>query len=103
MKIYNKLVRDRIPEIIKERGKRYRVHTAGEKEYLHLLRRKIEEEVEEFYENPVAEEMGDILEVVEALMEYHGLDREVVERVKNEKKEKRGGFEKKIILEGVEE
>jgi len=95
MKIYNKLVRDRIPEIIKERGKRYRVHTAGEKEYLHLLRRKIEEKVEEFYENPVAEEMGDILEVVEALMEYHGLDREVVERVKNEKRKNEGALKRR--------
>ncbi len=102
MKHYNKLIRDKIPEIIEGSGKKITTHIAEDREYLLALKGKIFEEVEEFYENPCKEEMGDILEVLHAIMEYHKLEKAEVEEVRCRKKEERGGFEKRIILGSVE-
>ncbi|WP_028855973.1 nucleoside triphosphate pyrophosphohydrolase [Psychrilyobacter atlanticus] len=102
MKIYNKLVRDRIPEIIKENGKKSHCHTADDKEYLVALKAKINEEVEEFYETPCIEEMADILEVLRALGDYYGFSEDEIERARLEKNRKRGAFKNRIILEKVE-
>ena len=98
---YNKLVRDRIPEIIKEAGKECAYHVADEKEYYAKLRDKLREEVEEFLEDPCLEEAADILEVLEAI-----LSREKYRSVRAEqiaKRVTRGGFEKRIILEAVKD
>ncbi len=102
MKHYNKLIRDKIPEIIEGSGKSFTSHVAGDREYLKALKDKIFEEVEEFYENPCNEEMGDILEVLHAIMDHHKLDKSEVEEVRRRKKEQRGGFQKRIILGSVE-
>ena len=58
-KIYNKLVRDKIPEVIEGTGKKYSSHIADENEYKEELLKKVYEELEEFKENPCAEEMAD--------------------------------------------
>jgi len=102
MKSYNKLIRDKIPEIIEGKGKSFTLHRADDREYLDALREKISEEVGEFYEDPSAEEMGDILEVLHALMDYHNLDKNEVEKTREAKAMKRGKFEKQLILESVE-
>ena len=103
MKIYNKLVRDKIPQIIEENGKKSHCHIADEKEYLEALKDKINEEVEEFYETPSIEEMADILEVLGALADYHGFNKDEIEKVRLEKNKKRGAFINRIILEKVKE
>ena len=98
---YNKLVRDRIPEIIKEAGRECVYRVADEKEYYAKLRDKLREEVEEFLEDPCLEEAADILEVLEAI-----LSREKYRSVRAEqiaKRVTRGGFEKRIILESVKD
>ncbi|UUV18317.1 nucleoside triphosphate pyrophosphohydrolase [Fusobacteria bacterium ZRK30] len=102
MKIYNKLIRDKIPEIIEENGEKYHCHIAGDKEYLEALRAKINEEVEEFYETPSIEEMADILEVLRALGDYYGFSEDKIEKARIEKDRKRGAFKRRIILEKVE-
>ena len=99
--IYNKLVRDRILEVIEKTGKKSEFHIANEKEYKDLLIKKLSEEVEEFIENPCAEEIADILEVVDSLINILGYSKEEVLKIKEEKKDSRGGFEKAIILEKV--
>ncbi len=102
-KIYNKLVRDRIPEIIEKDGEKPFVRILDEEEYKKELKKKIKEEVEELFlaENnqDLIKEIGDVLEVLEYIEKSFGLDKEEILKVKEERKQKRGGFDKKIFLE----
>lgn len=95
---YNKLVRDRIPEIIAAAGDRPKTQVLDEDEYIHELRRKLVEEVEEFNTSCDAEELVDILEVVYAIASRMGIDPIMLDKLRNAKKEKRGGFEAKVFL-----
>lgn len=95
---YNKLVRDRIPEILDAKGILYEKRVASDEEYEAELIKKLVEEAHEFAEAGSVEELADVLEVVEALRalpEYAD-----VERVRLVKKAERGGFQKRIILKG---
>jgi predicted house-cleaning noncanonical NTP pyrophosphatase (MazG superfamily) len=67
MKRYNKLVRDKVPEIIKKSGKTCKTRQLSDREYRHCLNEKLREEVDEFLESPCIEEIADIIEVLEAL------------------------------------
>jgi len=100
-KIYNKLVRDKIPDIIEKAGKSYEIHIADTFEYEKALHNKLLEEVNEFIQNPCEEELADILEVIDAIIENKGFSVETIESVKKEKGEIRGKFTKRIILEKV--
>ncbi|BDU50096.1 nucleoside triphosphate pyrophosphohydrolase [Haliovirga abyssi] len=97
--IYNKLIRDNIPKIIEKSGVEYKVHIAEEKEYIEKLIEKVSEELEEFVEKPCEEEMADILEVLETLSKVYKLDEQKIIDIKKDKKNKRGGFLERIILE----
>jgi predicted house-cleaning noncanonical NTP pyrophosphatase (MazG superfamily) len=99
--LYNKLVRDKIPEIIKKSGHKPIVYTADDEEYIKRLYDKLIEEIEEFKKNPSSEELADILEVCDAIMMYYGISSEDVKEIKNKKFEERGGFLNKIILKEV--
>jgi len=101
--IYNKLVRDRIPEIIEQTGKKFSTYIASEEEYKEKLHNKLLEEANEFISEPSEEELADIMEVVEALINLNGYDMEAIQRIKKDKQEKRGGFYEKIILTKVYE
>ena len=96
--VYNKLVRDRIPEIIAAAGDRPTTRVLDEAECIAELRRKLVEEVEEFNTSDDAEELVDILEVVFALASQMGLDQKQLHKLRNAKKEQRGGFEAKVFL-----
>lgn len=98
IKLYDKLVRDRIPEIIEEDGKTCKTRVANRVEKIGYLFDKIGEEVEELRSSLSAEEMADLLEVVYSLEEEIGLDKNEVEAIRIEKKKKRGGFAKGIVL-----
>ncbi|MDF2545776.1 MAG: hypothetical protein K0R93_674 [Anaerosolibacter sp.] len=99
--VYNKLVRDRIPEIIEKENKVHAIHTATDEEYISQLYEKVIEELNEFKENPSEEEMADILEVLAAISSYFRLDEDTIQQVREKKNEKRGKFDKRIILEKV--
>lgn len=99
--VYNKLVRDKILEVIEKTGKKAEFHIANEKEFEGFLIKKLSEEVVEFTETPCAEEIADILEVIDSLINVLGYSKEEILKIKEEKKESRGGFEKAIILEKV--
>jgi len=96
---YNKLVRDKIPEIIKSKGGVAITHIANDAEYWQKLKEKLQEEVGEFIEAENIEEMADILEVIDAIFNYKKFDEQELKRVKEKKVNERGGFDDKIILE----
>ncbi len=103
MPIHNKLVRDRIPEIIKSSGKTVITNILPEDKYLEALDRKLNEECAEYQDSKDIEELADILEVVLAIAEARGCPLEKPERVRKEKADKRGGFKDRIYLERVDE
>ena len=96
--IYNKLVRDKIPEIIQENGGRAEIRVLSDEEYRRYLEMKLDEEVGEYHLEKNIEELADILEVLYALASSVGSSREELETVYNKKHEARGGFEKRILL-----
>ncbi len=96
---YDKLVRDKIPEIIKQKGGVPITHIAGNEEYWQKLKEKLKEEVNEFLEGSNEEELADILEVIDAICDFKKIKREELEIIRKEKAKKRGGFRDKIILD----
>ncbi len=103
MIVYNKLVRDGIPEIIAGANKEYQTHIVDEKEAVTYLLEKFSEEIEEFREAYAKEELADILELIHGLAFHLKYDLEEIETIRQEKYDKRGGFEKGIILDHVME
>lgn len=102
MPAYHKLVRDKIPDIIRANGEEPRTHIlANDEEYIGALVEKFSEEIQEFLAEPSAEEAGDILEVLHALCRVTGVDARSIEDARKEKFEKRGGFAERIVLDGV--
>lgn len=107
MPIYNKLVRDRIPQIIESTGKNYSTRILEQEEYISELKKKSHEELYEYIsakndENAI-EELADLLEIIHALAKCHGATFETVEKVRKEKLERRGGFDDRILLIEVED
>ncbi|MCI8740962.1 MAG: nucleoside triphosphate pyrophosphohydrolase [Oscillibacter sp.] len=98
---YNKLVRDRIPEIIESDGKTCVTETLPDARYLEMLDAKLNEELAEYQESKSLEELADLLEVLRAVVKARGWTWEELERVRQDKAAKRGGFEKKILLKEV--
>ena len=99
MPVYNKLVRDKIPEIIENAGKTSHTRILDNNEYITELDRKLDEECAEFHKDKNVEELADIMEVVYALARAVGSSPDELESVRKDKADKRGGFEKKIFLE----
>ncbi|MBE6917421.1 MAG: phosphoribosyl-ATP pyrophosphohydrolase [Ruminococcaceae bacterium] len=100
MKRFDKLVRDKIPQIIEASGKTPIIRILDREEYLVCLEKKLDEEVREFHESKASEELADILEVVYALADAYGCSRETLEEIYMRKHEDRGGFAERIFLIG---
>jgi len=102
---YNKLVRDKIPEIIKSNGEIPLTRILNDDEYKRELEKKLLEEYHEVLESNGSsriEELADMLEVISSLARIEGESLDKVIEVTSKKKEKRGGFEQKIYLIGVD-
>lgn len=100
---YNKLVRDRILEIIEASGKTCVTETLSSDEYLRMLDAKLDEELAEYHQDQNIEELADLFEVTRAAAVARGWTLEDLERVRAEKAAARGGFEKRILLKEVYE
>jgi predicted house-cleaning noncanonical NTP pyrophosphatase (MazG superfamily) len=102
-----KLVRDKIPGIIKKKGAKPVIKIADEDEYIFALKHKILEEADALTkargENGELEEIIDIMEAVNAFIKHKKISVKAAERMRKYKLRKRGGFEKRFLLEGVEE
>jgi len=98
---YDKLVRDKIPEIIKLKGDIPSVEILCDEQYFHALNRKISEEVAEYLEDYSVNELADIIEVIYAIVKYKGLSLHEFEQIRLKKCEERGGFDNRISLVDV--
>lgn len=96
---HNKLVRDKIPDLIEANGEVSITHRASDEEYNQKLREKLNEEVNEFLKSDNPEELADIIEVVHALGETMDFDKEKLESLRLKKSEERGSFRDRIILD----
>ena len=101
--IYNKLVRDKIPEIIEVSGKTCETEILSADAYLQMLDKKLDEELAEYHQELNIEELADLLEVLYATAKARGYSIEELEHVRVEKQKARGGFDKKILLISVAE
>ena len=101
--IHNKLVRDKIPQIIEQSGKSCVTRILSDKEYAAALNAKLQEELNEYLADGSMEELADLLEVMMAAAKARGHDFSEVEAIRREKAEKRGRFNDRIYLESVTE
>ncbi len=106
--LHDKLVRDLIPDRLREQGIGYRVRVLGETEFLAALRNKLDEEVAEFQATTSGDgadlaELADILEVVHALARLGGASPIDLETRRVRKAAERGAFERRLYLIDTDE
>ena len=101
MKVYNKLVRDLIPEVIKKSGKECDIEIANMEQRRELLEAKLMEEINEYLEDKNLEELADVMEVLFGLAHNLGYTEEDLLNKRKEKLEERGGFKEGVILKKV--
>lgn len=99
--VYNKLVRDYIPDIIKENGACPVTEILGDNEFKAMLDKKLVEEVEEYLKDDNVEELADIMEVLLAILRFKNITTLEFGNVVKDKKDKKGGFERRIFLKEV--
>ena len=103
MKIFRKLIRDRIPEIIEQDGKKPVTRVLDDAEFLIALENKLLEEVQEMRQGKNKKmEIADIYEVLDALIQAYGFSKEEISAIQKKKREERGGFDKRLFLEKTE-
>ena len=103
IKTYNKLVRDRIPEIIEASGAKCKTRVLSDEEYIKMVDAKLDEELAEYHKDQNLEEVADLLEVIYAAAVARGYSIEQLEEERATKAKKRGAFEKRLLLLEVEE
>lgn len=102
VKVYNKLIRDKIPEIIEADGRKCKTEILSEEAYLKMVDAKLDEELAEYHKDQNIEELADLLEVIYAAAQARGYSVEKLERVRAAKAEKRGVFQKRFLLKETE-
>ncbi len=100
---HSKLVRDKIPDVIRRAGKQPTIDILSQEDMTAALERKLQEEVQEYLESGSIEEMADILEVLHGIAFHKGIPWDAVESARIQKRDERGGFEKGIRLLEVRE
>ena len=98
IKKYNKVIRDKIPEIIAESGKKYNLKHLDDASFLAELEKKLIEEVNEYIESKDVEELADLLEVICRISELRGVNSDELDEIRKDKAEKRGRFANNLFL-----
>ena len=98
---YNKLIRDKIPEIIEKSGKRPITEILDDKDYNKYLDIKLGEELQEYLDDDDINELADLVEVVYAILKYKGIEIDDFEQIRKKKSEERGSFDKRLLLKEV--
>ena len=98
MKVFNKLVRDKIPQIIESNNEECEYAILSDKEFLEKLNEKLQEEMKEYLESGDVEELADLEEVLRAILDTKKVSLQEFEQIRSKKVEKRGAFKKKIFL-----
>ncbi len=101
-KVYNKLVRDKIPEIIERNNQKVDYTILTDLEYIIELDKKLNEEIAEYQEDKDIGELADVLEVIYAICMARGISEEELLEVRSKKAEKHGAFQNKIFLKTVD-
>lgn len=101
VKKYNKLVRDKIPEIIEKSGRSVVVEALGDEAYKKYLDEKLSEELQEYLECDNVEELADMAEVIFAILKYKGIHINDFEDIRKKKAVERGTFDKRLLLKEV--
>ena len=99
--LYNKLIRDRIPEIIEMSGKSCVTEVLSDDEFLLMADKKLDEELAEYHRDGNVEELADLLEVIYTAAKARGCTPDELDRIRSEKAKKRGTFEKRLLLKEV--
>ena len=102
VEIYNKAIRDKIPEIIEQTGRQSKIKILSDEEFLHELEKKLTEEIDEYTNSKSIEELTDIIEVVYRIAELKGISLDKLESLRINKKNERGGFSNNLFLIQVE-
>ena len=97
-KKYNKVVRDKIPEIIEESGKKYTLKQLDDASFLAEIEKKLIEEVNEYSESKDIEELADLLEVIYRISELRGVNSDELDEIRKDKAKKRGIFANNLFL-----
>ena len=107
MPMLNKLVRDKIPQIIRKSGKKPVSKKLNQEQYINELRKKTQEELQEYLtaetDEEALEELADLLEIIHSLAKVHGSTIEEVDKIRVDKAAKRGGFTDKVFLIEVQD
>ena len=98
VKKYNKLVRNKIPQIICSEHRKCSVRTLSKSELAMALRKKMSEEANEFERNGDIHELADILEIIHAYLQVKGMEFSVLEQIRIRKKKENGGFSRRLYL-----
>ena len=98
MTIYNKAIRDKIPEIIKESDNNCNIKTLSDEKFLIELEKKLDEELIEYHESKSIEELTDLMEIIQRIAELKGIDNKTLQELQKQKAEKRGKFKKNLFL-----
>ncbi len=97
-KVYNKAIRDKIPEIIEAKGLRCQYKTLNDEEFLFHLEKKLEEKIREYYQTKNIEELTDLLEVIYRIIELRGVSLSEINEMRAKKNLERGSFSKNLFL-----
>ena len=98
MTLHNKAIRDKIPEIIAESGKKSNIKELDDTSFLAELEKKLIEEVNEYAESKDVEELADLVEVIYRISELKGVNSDELDKIRKDKAEKRGKFDDNLFL-----